>query len=90
MGKKKANGHVTYKSYLWVEKDPIIDALRTAVSDSRKSYSEIHQASGVTVGTLNNWFYRNTRRPQFSTVAAVALACGKRHIRFYNGKPYLE
>ena len=86
---KKARGFVTYKSYLFRDKDPVIDALRTAVSDSQKTYRKVHDDSGVSIGTLHNWFNGKTRRPQFTTVAAVALACGKRNISLSNGKAKL-
>lgn len=90
MAKKSKRGIITYRSYLFKEKDPVIDALRTAVQDSTLSYQDIHHASGVSVGTLNKWFYGDVRRPQFATVSAVALACGKRAIVFKAGKPVLE
>lgn len=87
---KKARGFITYKSYLFREKDYVIDALRTAHSDSRKTYQEVADDSGVKVGTLRSWFGGKTRRPQFATVAAVALACGKTTVRLAKGKVTLE
>jgi len=65
-----------YRTYRFIDKDPIIDKLRTAVSDSKMKYSEIHEESDVTVGTLRNWFHGDTKRPQFATLNAVALAIG--------------
>lgn len=66
-----------YKSYNFVDKDPVIDLVRTTVEDSKLSYQKIHEDSGVSVTTLRNWFYKKTRRPQFCTVAAVVRACGE-------------
>lgn len=66
-----------YKSYMFRSKDPIIDVVRTAVQDSKMSYTEISSASGVSHGTLNNWFTGPTKRPQFCTVNAVMRAAGK-------------
>lgn len=60
-----------YRTYNFVDKDPIIDKVRTAVEDSGKSYSKIHESSGVSTTTLYNWLHGDTRRPQFCTVAAV-------------------
>lgn len=83
-GKKRTI--IRYKSYSFVDKDPIIDALRTAVSDSGKSYREISNTSNVSASTVRNWFHGNVRRPQFATVAAVAQACGKHTILINKGK----
>jgi DNA-binding phage protein len=66
-----------YRSYNFVDKDPVIDAMRTVVEDSGKSYARIQRDSGVTTTTLSNWFLGKTKRPQFATVAAVARACGQ-------------
>jgi len=87
----KKRGFLKYKSYSFVEKDPVIDALRTAVSASKKKYSTIHQDSGVSVSTIHNWFHGRTRRPQFATVAAVTRALGKSGITFASnsGNPRL-
>lgn len=89
-GSSKNGSLRTYRSYLFVDKDPIIDALRTAVSESHKSYTEIHAASDVSVGTMRNWFHGKTRRPMFSSVSAVVRALGKRNIRYTSkGVPHL-
>ncbi len=88
---KRKNGFLQYKSYSFIEKDPVIDALRTAVSQSKKKYSRIHEDSGVSTSTINNWFHGKTQRPQFATVAAVARALGKNSIVFASnsGNPRL-
>lgn len=63
-----------YKSYNFVDKDPIIDKMRSAVNGHK--YSEISDKSGVSVTTLHNWFKGNTRRPQYATVVAVMRSLG--------------
>jgi DNA-binding phage protein len=65
-----------YKSYNFIDKDPIIDYARTKVY-ANGGPSAIATESGVTGTTLYNWFNGKTRRPQFATVAAVLLACGE-------------
>jgi len=70
-----------YKSYVFIDKDPVIDVMRTMVQDSRKTFTQVERESGVTSTTLRNWFGGQTRRPQFATVAAVARSLGKT-IRF--------
>lgn len=78
---KKSNGRrgylTPYKSYVFREKDPVIDKLRTIVSDSDLSLTAIHDKSGVSTSTMWNWFHGKTRRPQFATVTAVARVCGQ-------------
>ncbi len=75
---KKSTGRTiqVYKSYNFRDKDPIIDKMRTVVQDSGRSYLEIHELSGVSTGTLWNWFNGKTRRPQFAALNAVARALG--------------
>lgn len=63
-----------YKTYSFKDKDPAIDKLRTKIADSEMSHAEVSKVSGVSAGTLNNWFNGGTRRPQFATLAAVAGA----------------
>ena len=75
---KKGNGSLKlYKSYMFKNKDPIIDSIRTIVQDSGLSYTAISGLSGVSTGTLYNWFQGETRRPQFASINAVGRACGK-------------
>lgn len=69
-----------YKTYVFRDKDPIIDHLRTAIKDDGRRRSEIADGSGVSANTLTNWFEGTTRRPQFATVAAVARCMGPRGI----------
>jgi hypothetical protein len=71
-----ARGFLKYKAYPFVDKDPIIDVLRTMKRDTEMKDSEIMGGGGPTTGTLRNWFGGKTRRPQFATVAAAAVAMG--------------
>lgn len=74
----KANGRgfITYKSYMFRDKDPVIDQVRTLVKDEGVNYTQVHARSGVSTTTLSNWFNGRTRRPQFATVQAVARGLG--------------
>lgn len=65
-----------YKSYVFKDKDPIIDTVLTIVQDSKLTYGEISDNSGVSSSTLNGWFNGATRRPQFATTNAVLRSCG--------------
>jgi transcriptional regulator with XRE-family HTH domain len=75
--KKKGNGALhLYRSYMFKDKDPVIDRIRTIVEDEGLSYSEIHTISGVSTSTLSNWFDGETRKPQYATIAAVTYSLG--------------
>lgn len=66
-----------YRTYNWIDKDPIIDAVRTVVkSDEKLKNNMVHEISGVSTTTLDNWFDGSTRKPQNSTVTAVTSALG--------------
>lgn len=75
-GKDGKRRTLTYRSYNFVDKDPVIDRIRTIVEDEGLSYAEIHVISGVASTTLHNWFEGETRRPQYATIAAVTSSLG--------------
>jgi hypothetical protein len=66
----------TYKSYSFVDKDPIIDEIRTIYQDSGVNYKWIEDNSGVTDATLRNWFTGKTKKPQAATINAVLRSLG--------------
>lgn len=63
-----------YKSYNFVDKDPIIDQLRVACEGT--SWDDIEARSGVSKSTLWGWFKGPTRFPRYCSVAAVVRALG--------------
>lgn len=66
-----------YRNYQFIDKDPIIDALRTVVkSDEKLNNHKASQITGVAAGTLDNWFNGPTRCPQNATATQVAAALG--------------
>lgn len=73
-----------YKSYNFVDKDPVIDRMRGMVNGHK--YSEVSAKSGVSATTLYNWFEGNTKRPQYATVIAVARALGYKEQFVKKGK----
>lgn len=86
MAKRKSNGSLRlYKTYMFKDKDPIIDMVRTVIQDeARKSNQseaamrkEISLNSNVSTGTLSNWFHGSTKRPQFATLNATLRSMGK-------------
>jgi hypothetical protein len=66
----------TYKSYSFIDKDPIIDEIRTVYENSGANYRWVHEHSNVSTATLNNWFSGKTKRPQAATANAVLRALG--------------
>lgn len=86
---KKSRGFATYHTYLWRDKDPIIDVIRTARSDCRMSYREISDETGVAASTVYGWENGIVRRPMHSTVMAVVnclVATGKVKAVFRDGR----
>lgn len=75
-----------YKSYSFRTKDPVIDELRTVVKDEAVSYQQVADASGVSAGTLHNWFQGETRRPQHASIMAVTRAMGYDYVLVRKGK----
>jgi transcriptional regulator with XRE-family HTH domain len=65
----------TYKSYNFVDKDPIIDYIRTVIRDSGMKLKNISLESGVSYYTINSWLYGKTKRPQAASINAVLRAC---------------
>jgi len=65
-----------HRTYRWVDKDPIIDACRSVVAETKLTYNRAHEISGIATATLTNWFEGDTRRPQNSTVTALTSALG--------------
>ena len=63
-------------SYLFRDKHPLIDMLRTKMQDEHVTYADITQKTGVSMGTLVKWFDGTTRRPQATTLNQVAAYFG--------------
>jgi transcriptional regulator with XRE-family HTH domain len=66
----------TYKSYNFMDKDPIIDEIRTVYQNAGVNYKWIEANSGVTSQTLSAWFSGKTKKPQAATINAVLRAMG--------------
>lgn len=69
------------KAYLFRNKDPIIDQVRTAVQDhygelNGRSLKDIEESGGASKGCTQGWFYGKTKRPQNATVEATLRSMG--------------
>jgi len=83
MARKKNGTHTgnrgalrLYRSYIFRDKDPAIDKIRTIVQDEGVDETQLHVLSGVSTTTFANWFRGDTLRPQHATLAAAAAALG--------------
>lgn len=82
------------KAYLFRQKDPVIDELRTMVEDefghrvSRKHLQQIEDKGGPKLGTMANWFFGDVCRPQSATVEGCGRALGWKRgwVKMKNGK----
>ena len=83
---KKSNGLRPYKAYLFKDKDPVIDELRTIVEDhfkhrvNRPDLRKITEGGGPGLGCMAGWFFGATRRPQSATLEAAGRAIGYRRV----------
>jgi hypothetical protein len=71
------------KAYLFRQKDPVIDEIRTLIQDatgdrtlSTNTLEEIAENGGPTVACMQGWFRGDTKRPQSATVEAAGRALG--------------
>jgi hypothetical protein len=67
-----------YRTYNYIDKNPVIDKVRTLIQDEGliKKLGTVHEISGVSTSTLDNWFNGTTRSPQHATIAAVITSLG--------------
>ena len=64
------------RSYNFVDKHGIVDAIRTAIQDSGEPLAYVAQSAGVSRGTLEGWLSGKTKKPYATNVEAVATALG--------------
>jgi hypothetical protein len=72
-----------YKSYVFRNKDPVIDELRTIIQDETgdkrlesKTLKAIEEDGGPTVACMQGWFRGKTKRPQSASLEACGRAVG--------------
>jgi hypothetical protein len=83
--KRKTNGHgyaPLYKSYVFKDKDPAIDTMRTLVEDhfgqrvNNEVLREIETDGGPSLGCMRGWFFGETKRPTNPTLEAAGRSMG--------------
>ena len=67
-----------YRTYNYVDKNPVIDKVRTLIQDEGliKKLGIVHEVSGVATATIDRWLNGDTKNPQHGTIAAVITALG--------------
>jgi hypothetical protein len=72
-----------YKAYMFRDKDPAIDEIRTVMQDhfgrrnlTADDYQEVEDQGGPTKGCVKSWFEGKTKRPQNVTLEAAGRALG--------------
>lgn len=84
----KKNGHAPwrYKSFIYKGKSPLLVALMDRQDMTGVSPKALHEASGISRGTLRNWRKVNgTRSPKSDTALASAYALGVSKINLRPG-----
>jgi hypothetical protein len=71
-----------YNSYVFKDKDPEIQVLRTLIQDAhggrltRKTLEKIEDEGGPATATMHGWFFGKTMRPTNATLEAAGRALG--------------
>ena len=71
-----------YKSYLFKDKDPVIDEVRTMFEkryNRRVDHAMLHDvedSGGPSAGCMSRWFFGDTKRPQTTTIEAAGRTLG--------------
>lgn len=65
-----------YRTYRFIDKDPIIDAMRSIRADGHLKTKDDAALAGLAAGTLAGWFDGDTRQPKNSSVTAYTSSHG--------------
>src|SRR5262245_54628861 len=64
------------RKYQFVDKDSVIDAIRTIRDDEGLSNADLHAISGHATTTYNGWFDGDVRNPKHAVVTNTAASLG--------------
>jgi hypothetical protein len=65
-----------YDTYRFIDKDPVIDEMRTAWRDSGMKVSTVARIANMASATPTSWFGGKTKRPQNASICAFMGALG--------------
>jgi hypothetical protein len=64
-----------YRTYNFVNKDPVIDKVRTVLQDeglyAKKKRGMLHDLTGVSLSTFDGWFEGDTGDPRHTTIMSA-------------------
>jgi len=67
-------------------RDPVIDEMRTIIQDTYgqkitgKAMKDIEDHGGPKAGTIRNWLFGDTKRPQSASIEAAGRAMGMKRV----------
>jgi transcriptional regulator with XRE-family HTH domain len=64
------------RTYRWIDKDPICDAINSIITAERLKDRQVHELAGVTTQTIANWRRGATKKPRNDTLTCVSGALG--------------
>ncbi len=71
---------MSYRTYNWKTKNPVIDKMRTVLQDegmfAKNKRKMLHELSGVALSTFDGWFEGDTKDPKHATIMATMSALG--------------
>src|SRR5262245_22589037 len=74
------SGRYRSNDYRFIDKDPIIDVIRTVLQRggnlSQSQLDRVSYESGVAASTIHSWLFGYVRRPQSLSTRFVLEACG--------------
>jgi hypothetical protein len=78
---KPARTVTVYGAYSFIDKDPVIDEVRTIIQRelgglTSVKLAEVQELGGPKAATLKRWFFGETRRPTNPAVEAAGRALG--------------
>lgn len=67
-----------FRTYSYIDKNPVIDKVRTIMQDEGlyENLTVAAEISNVGRATMVSWFHGSTRNPQHHTIAAVVSSMG--------------
>ncbi len=84
MARKPKRNHIIpiYSSYSFIDKDPVIDEIRTMIGET--PLWKVSEDCDVRVGTIRGWLFGKTKRPQSASIEAVGRGLGfqRKWVRF--------
>ncbi len=66
------------RNYRFIDKNPVIDVMRTAVQDEglMERLQVVADLAGLTIGTIRGWFDGDVRDPRHSSVMTTLIGLG--------------